>query len=265
MTRAHRPDLRATRLRLRWEILIVLGLSLLPSGLSAIVTLAELAAAPTPIGETSASINPAASEFPLFDVLHRLVSVAAALVPVALVVWLLWSRAESGFARIGLDARRPARDLGLGALLALAIGLPGLALYAVSRAFGLTVQVVAGDAQLAWWTAVLLVLSALRAALIEEVVAVAYLATRLRTLGWSRWGVILASALLRGSYHLYQGVPMALGNVVMGIVFAWWFTRRTGRIGDRPRVLPLVLAHLLLDLVSFLGYPLAAALWPGLF
>jgi membrane protease YdiL (CAAX protease family) len=40
---------------------------------------------------------------------------------------------------------------------------------------------------------------------------------------------------------------MALGNVVMGVLFAWWF-RRTGR------VLPLVVAHTLLDVVSFVGY-----------
>ncbi|MGH8828250.1 MAG: CPBP family intramembrane glutamic endopeptidase, partial [Jiangellaceae bacterium] len=56
-------------------------------------------------------------------------------------------------------------------------------------------------------------------------------------------------AALRGSYHLYQGVGMALGNVVMGVLFAWWF-RRTGR------VLPLVVAHTLLDVVSFVGYAL---------
>ncbi|KAB1643671.1 CPBP family intramembrane metalloprotease [Gulosibacter chungangensis] len=259
-----------TRVRLRWEIWLVLGLSLLPSSLTAIVNLIEIAAQPTPIGETSSTLNPSASEFPLFDVLYRLISFGTAMVPVALVIWLLWSRNESGFRRLGLDARQPGRrlgplrDLGGGLLLAAAIGLPGLALYAASRALGLTVQVVAGDTSMAWWTVGLLVLAALRAALIEEVVVVGYLATRLHTLGWQRWGVILTSALVRGSYHLYQGVPMALGNVVMGILFAYVFTRKR-KDGRRPRVLPLVIAHFLLDLVSFLGYPLAASLWPGLF
>jgi uncharacterized protein len=45
---------------------------------------------------------------------------------------------------------------------------------------------------------------------------------------------------------------------VMGIVFAWCY-RRWGR------VMPLVIAHTLLDTVAFVGYPLAAALWPGVF
>lgn len=242
----------------------MLGLSLIPSAVSAALSLIEIALEPTPIADTSATLNPSASEFPLFDVLYRLNSVAAALVPVALVIWLLWSRHESGFRRIGLDARSPLRDLGGGLLLAAAIGLPGLALYATSRALGLTVQVVAGDSQMMWWTYALLVLSALRAALLEEVVVVAYLATRLHTLGWGRWGIILGSALLRGSYHLYQGIPMALGNVVMGIVFAYVFTRER-KDRARPRVMPLVVAHALLDLVSFLGYPLAVSLWPELF
>ncbi|MGO1542705.1 MAG: CPBP family intramembrane glutamic endopeptidase [Gulosibacter sp.] len=253
-----------TRIRLRWEIILVLGLSLVPSSLTSIVGLIELAVQPTPLGEASTTLNAPASEFPLFDVLFRLISVASALVPVGLVIWLFWSRRESGFARIGLDARSPGRDLLGGLLLAAAIGIPGLALYAISRAFGLTVQVVAGDSQMMWWAVLLLVLSALRAALIEEVIVVAYLTTRLHTLGWSRWSLILASALLRGSYHLYQGVPMALGNVVMGILYAWVFTRPR-KDGGRPRVMPLVIAHLILDLVSFLGYPLAVAWFPELF
>lgn len=257
-------------MRIRWEIWLVLGLSLIPSALTAIVRLLELAAQPTPIGESVSSLNPSVSEFPLFDVLYRIISIGTALVPVALVIWLLWSRHESGFRRIGLDAhwpgRRfgPLRDVGGGFLLAALIGLPGLALYAASRAMGLTVQVVAGDTQMMWWTVGLLVLSALRAALIEEVVVVAYLATRLHTLGWSRLTIIITSALVRGSYHLYQGVPMALGNVAMGILLAYVFTRKR-RDGKRSRVMPLVVAHFLLDLVSFLGYPIAVALWPGLF
>ena len=69
---------------------------------------------------------------------------------------------------------------------------------------------------------------------------------------------LLAAAVLRGSYHLYQGIGPFFGNVVMGVVFAWCF-RRWGR------VLPLVVAHTMIDIVSFVGYPLAAALWPGTF
>lgn len=277
--------IRDARRRLRWELVIVLGLAIAPSALHAVIALAEALAGPVPLGGTTQALNPATSAFPLFDVLNRLVAFAARLVPVALVVWLLWSARESGFARLGLDLRRPGRDLAIGLGLAAAIGLPGLALYAGSRALGLAPQVVAGDAGMTWWTAGLLVLAALRAALIEEVIVVGHLAIRLRALGWSWPGIVVASALVRGSYHLYQGVPMALGNVVMGLVFAgfyvWWSrrpgpSRGAGASADsgastgsgastRRRVMPLVVAHFALDLVAFLGYPLAAAWWPGLF
>ena len=63
--------------------------------------------------------------------------------------------------------------------------------------------------------------------------------------------VIAASALLRGAYHLYQGVGAGFGNLAMGVIFAAWFLR-TGRVW------PLVIAHFLIDAVAFTGYPLVA-------
>ena len=80
---------------------------------------------------------------------------------------------------------------------------------------------------------------------------VGYLMTRLRELRWGPWVVLVTSAVLRGAYHLYQGFGQAAGNVVMGLVFGYWF-QRTGR------VLPLVIAHTLLDTVTFVGYALLA-------
>lgn len=59
--------------------------------------------------------------------------------------------------------------------------------------------------------------------------------------------VVAATALLRGSDHHYQGVGMAAGDVAMGVLFALYY-RRTGR------VMPLVVAHTLLDVVAFVGY-----------
>jgi membrane protease YdiL (CAAX protease family) len=59
--------------------------------------------------------------------------------------------------------------------------------------------------------------------------------------------VVAASALLRGSYHLYQGFGGFVGNAIMGVVFALVFLR-TRRIG------PLIVAHTLLDVVAYLGY-----------
>ena len=62
---------------------------------------------------------------------------------------------------------------------------------------------------------------------------------------------VKASAVLRGSYHLYQGIGGFIGNMVMGVVFVCLY-RRWGRVG------PLVVAHSLLDIGAFVGYALLA-------
>jgi membrane protease YdiL (CAAX protease family) len=72
---------------------------------------------------------------------------------------------------------------------------------------------------------------------------------------WKPWQVLVSIAALRGLYHLYQGPAMALGNMVMGLVFGWVYLRWR-------RVMPLVIAHTLLDTFAFVGYPLAAPYLP---
>jgi membrane protease YdiL (CAAX protease family) len=98
-----------------------------------------------------------------------------------------------------------------------------------------------------WYRVPLLILQAAQNGALEEVVVVGYLLTRLRQMGWSDGRALGASALLRGSYHLYQGLGGFVGNLVMGLIFAWWFQRSR-------RVLPLVVAHFLLDVSAFVGY-----------
>jgi membrane protease YdiL (CAAX protease family) len=61
----------------------------------------------------------------------------------------------------------------------------------------------------------------------------------------------VASSVLRGSYHLYQGVGGLVGNMVMGAVFCLLYQRW-------GRVMPLVVAHALIDTVAFVGYALLA-------
>jgi membrane protease YdiL (CAAX protease family) len=109
--------------------------------------------------------------------------------------------------------------------------------------------VVPEDLPHVWWAVPVLILSAVQNAILEEVVVVGYLITRLRQLGWALPAVVLTSAVLRGSYHLYQGFGGFLGNAVMGVVFALFFLRFR-------RVGPLVLAHALMDTTVFVGYAL---------
>lgn len=246
------------RARLWWEVAIVLGLSLGQSAVYSIFTIVQRLAAPTPLKDQSAQLNPSQSPTPWIDFTYQVLDIGFSLMAVALVLFLLWRPARSGFRRIGLDPSRPWHDLGAGALLLAVIGVPGLGLYAIGRALGITVDVQASPLSQYWWTVPVLLLSAVRAALQEEVIMVGYLFTRLKQLGWSSWWVIVASALVRGSYHLYQGIGPFFGNAVMGVVFGWCY-RRWGRTA------PLVVAHSLLDIASFVGYPLAVALWPEVF
>ncbi|WP_323743034.1 MULTISPECIES: CPBP family intramembrane glutamic endopeptidase [unclassified Rathayibacter] len=240
------------------EILLVLGLSLGASAVYSIVSLANKLTQPIALGDQTATINGSLSDRPTFDLIYQLLALFFDVVPVALCAFLLWQSTGRPLGRLGLDLRRPWADLRSGAALAVLIGAPGIAFYALGRLLGITVAVNASPQDYLWWTIPVLVLSAIRAGIQEEVIVVGYLFARLGDLGWGRWRILAASALLRGSYHLYQGIGPFLGNVVMGLVFGLFYQRF-------GRTLPLVIAHSIIDIVSFVGYPLAVALWPELF
>ncbi|KSW29812.1 CAAX protease [Cellulomonas sp. B6] len=240
------------------EVWIVLGLSLGKSAVYAVVSLVAKLTAGPPLASQTATLNASQSPRPYLDLTYQLLSIGFVLVPVALALYLLSANGRSATRRIGLDGRRPLRDLGIGVALAAVIGIPGLGLYAAGRALGVTVDVQAAALNAAWWTVPVLILAALQNALLEEVVVVGYLMERLRELRWSTPAIIAASALLRGSYHLYQGWGPFVGNVVMGVVFAEYYRRRR-------RVMPLVVAHTVLDVVAFVGYTLLPASWLAAF
>jgi len=248
----------AARARLWWEIGIVLAITVGQSALYSVLSLVRASLRSTPIGEQQTQLNPDRDAEILWNVLYQFLGIVFALALVAMVLYLLWDPGHNALRRIGLDFTRFGGDLGRGILLAAVIGIPGLGLYVIARISGLNVAVVASPLDAAWWTVPLLLLAAVRAGLTEEVIFIAYLFDRLRRLGWSWWAIILSTAALRGAYHAYQGVGAIVGNFAMGVVFGWCY-RRWGR------VMPLVIAHTLLDIVAFVGYPLAAALWPGVF
>ena len=150
---------------------------------------------------------------------------------------------------LGLDRSRPRFDVLAGVGLAAVIGLPGLGLYLVARSLGLNASVIPAALPNVWWAVPVLVLAAAQNAVLEEVVVVGYLLTRMRQLGHGIGLAVATSAVLRGSYHLYQGIGAFVGNAVMGVVFAVFFLR-TGR------VLPLIVAHTVVDVTAFVGYAL---------
>lgn len=175
---------------------------------------------------------------------------ALGVVPALLALHLLARERPTAHHEIGADLRRPGQDLLRGVLLAAAIGLPGLAWYLGARALGLSTTIATSGLASHWWTVPVLVLAAAQNAVLEEVVMVGYLFTRWGQAGWSRWRVVVTSAVVRGSYHLYQGIGGFVGNLVMGLLLGWVYTRTR-------RVAPLVVAHTILDVVAFVGYALA--------
>jgi len=249
------PVPRDRRAGLGRETLVVLGLSLGASAVYAVLAIVDRLTKHVALNQQTSSLNNAVTpDRPYLDLAYQLVNIGFGLVPVFLALYLLGRveppapYAASRF--LGLDRRRPGFDLGTGVVLAAAIGIPGLGLYVAAKALNINTQVAAANLTGAWWTIPVLVLSALENAALEEVVVVGYLMTRLRQLGWRTPLVVAGSALLRGSYHLYQGFGAFVGNAVMGVVFSLVYLRWR-------RVGPLVVAHTILDIVAFVGYTLA--------
>lgn len=240
-----------SRRMLRDETLIVLALSLGASGVSALISFIGSVTKPGGLKDQAATLNASAAPGrPWLDLAWQLFGIASALVPVALVAYLLCREGES-LKVIGFDRGRPWSDLARGAAVAAVIGSTGIAFYLAARGLGFNLTVVPEALPDVWWKYPVLVLSALQNAVLEEVIVVGYLLRRLGQLGWSPGTALVASAVLRGSYHLYQGIGGFIGNMVMGMVFVWLY-RRWGRVG------PLVVAHSLLDIGAFVGYALLA-------
>ena len=240
------------RRRMTAEVWIVLGLSLGNSAVHAVISLAGKLTAGKPLAGQQAILNAPQSVRPYLDVSYQVVGIVFTLMPVLLALWLLSEYGRSGMRKIGFTFARPLRDLAVGVGLAALVGLPGLAFYFAGRQLGITADVVPAMLNAYWWTVPVLVLQALKNAVLEEVIVVGYLVERLRTLGWRPWLITGTSAVLRGSYHLYQGFGPFVGNAVMGVLFAEYYRRR-------GRVMPLVVAHTILDIVSFVGYQLFAS------
>ncbi|MGA5799206.1 CPBP family intramembrane glutamic endopeptidase [Streptomyces cellulosae] len=245
------PERTLSRRTLRDETLLVLALSLGASGVSALISFIGSVTRPGGLKDQAATLNASAAPGrPWLDLAWQLFGIATALVPVALVAHLLL-REGSGLRALGFDRTRPRSDLGRGAAIAAVIGSSGIAFYLAVRALGFNLTVVPEALPEVWWKYPVLILSAAQNSILEEVIVVGYLLRRLDQLGWSPTASMAGSAVLRGSYHLYQGIGGFVGNMVMGVVFVHLY-RRWGRVG------PLVAAHTLLDVGAFVGYALLA-------
>jgi membrane protease YdiL (CAAX protease family) len=236
---------------LRWEIVAVFAVSLGASAVYAFVSLIGSLTAHQALSSQHTVLNGSqAPGRPLLDLFLQLVSLGSGAAPVLLAFYLL-ARSGEGASSIGVDRSQPWRDLRRGAGLAAVIGFSGLGLYMLAYKAGFNVNVVAESLPDVWWRIPVLLLSALQNGLLEEVLVTGYLVSRLRRLGVRPAYAVLISAVLRGSYHLYQGFGGFIGNAIMGVIFATLFLRWR-------RATPMIIAHTLIDAVAFVGYALLA-------
>lgn len=232
------------------ETVLVLGVSLGASAVYAALSLVRKLTEQVALNQQTTTMNSAVTpDRPWLDLAYQLIGIGLGVIPALLAIHLLRRDDAGAAAPIGIDLRRPWSDLGRGALLAAAVGIPGLGFYLGARALGANTSIAAANLTAVWWAIPVLVLAAVQNAILEEVVMVGYLFTRWGQAGWRPATVIGLSALIRGSYHLYQGFGGFAGNLLMGILFGIAY-RRFGRVG------PLIVAHALLDIVAFVGYSL---------
>lgn len=237
---------------LRNEVWLVFAISLGASGVGALLNLVDdLTVKQQPLAKQQAILNGSVTpDRPWLDLAFQLFGIATGLVPVFLVAYLL-RRSKESLRTIGVDATRVPRDASVGVLLAACVGGAGLALYLGAHAAGVNLIVVPTTLGPHWWRIPVLLLSAAQNGIYEEVLVSGYLLHRLRQFGWGDNVALATSAVLRGSYHLYQGFGGFVGNCVMGLIF--------GRVYQRTgRTLPLIIAHTIMDAVSFVGYVLLA-------
>jgi membrane protease YdiL (CAAX protease family) len=227
------------------EIVVVLSLSLLEPATRAIVDYFRRPLA--------GQIAFAANQSPLF--VDQLIPFVFGLAPVLLVVHLV-RRSGEGPGTVGLALDRPSFDVGRGVALFVLVGLAGIGVYLAAVALGVNRFVVPAPPPGHWWTYPAAVMNAAEAALLEEIVLIGYLITRLQQIGWSDNAAVAGSAILRGTYHLYQGWGGFTGNLAMGLLFGWIFTRTR-------RTWPFVVAHFLLDLGAATGWLLFRRHLPG--
>lgn len=241
----------ADRRAIRWELLIVLAVTFGASGVRSALRLLEAATRPENLNEQTTTLNARQSTLAWLDPAFQLISTGVLVAWGGLALFLLLRHVPPA-----LSLRPRWRDALPGAGLAALIGVPGLAFYVGAVQLGLSKEVVPTGLDRSVQDLVLLVLNSWANGFAEEILVVAWLCCRLRQLRVPWVWVFLASAVLRGSYHLYQGYSAGLGNMVMGLVFVWFFYR-TGRVW------PLVIAHGLIDTVAFVGYQVLGST-PGL-
>jgi membrane protease YdiL (CAAX protease family) len=237
--------------RYGFELIAVLGVSFGISGLTSLLSfIRSQITINHGVGFSHVATGPLKSgkntDYQWLDILDQVASILGGVLPAFLAIVLLMRSPGGRGLGIGLDRWR-VRDLLHGAGFAALIGIPGLAFVYLARKSGLNAQIVVTNFPDVWYRIPTLIVEAFQQGIAEEIVVCAYVLTRLRQLGWTNNRALATESVLRGSYHLYQGYGGFVGNAIMGLIFGRWFQRTR-------RVVPLIIAHSIIDAVSFVGY-----------
>jgi membrane protease YdiL (CAAX protease family) len=85
----------------------------------------------------------------------------------------------------------------------------------------------------------------------EELIVRAFLISEATLLTGSAGLAVILSVLLQTSYHLYQGIPNAVGDGLIFLAFSTYYAKTR-------RLWPVIFAHLWLDLFAVIFYHLHA-------
>ena len=83
----------------------------------------------------------------------------------------------------------------------------------------------------------------------EELLVRAFLISELDQLYQSTSLAVVASVALQTSYHLYQGLPAALGHIPTFLLFSAYYVRT-------KRIFPVILGHMFVDILALALYAL---------
>jgi membrane protease YdiL (CAAX protease family) len=222
--------------RVRWAgLLIVLAVAILPFLISSTMHVVGI----TPSGSGSYS---------LYRLLNALLIEVTSL---ALLLYVLHRNGQS-LGDIGFGFRFA--DIGHGILLIMGSRLVfRIAYWSMVRLYGLEF----GHAPPRYVSPLVgagVVASLLFAAInpfFEELIVRAFLITEATLLTGSAGLAVVLSVLLQTSYHLYQGIPNAIGDGLMFLVLSVYYVKTR-------RLWPVIVAHLWLDLHAVIFYHLHA-------
>jgi membrane protease YdiL (CAAX protease family) len=79
----------------------------------------------------------------------------------------------------------------------------------------------------------------------EELIVRACTMSEIMNLGGSQWLAIAVSVVAQLSYHFYQGTLRVAGLTILFVIFSLYYARTR-------RIVPVILAHLILDLSALL-------------